>query len=35
MYILQNVTKSELNAYAAMPTAKALNDRIKKDGSLH
>ena len=32
MYILQNVTKSELNAYAAMPTAKALNDRIKKDG---
>ncbi|MBR3721412.1 MAG: hypothetical protein IKN12_01475 [Selenomonadaceae bacterium] len=32
MYILQNMTKDELNAYSAMPTAKALNERIKKDG---
>lgn len=32
MYILQNITKAELNAYAANSTAKALNERIKKDG---
>ena len=32
MYILQNMTKGELDAYASMPTAKALNERIKKDG---
>lgn len=32
MDILQNVTKSELNTYTSMPTAKALNERIKKDG---
>ena len=31
MYILQNMTKTELDAYASMPTAKALNERIKKD----
>lgn len=31
MYILQNVAKSELNAYATSPTAKTLNERIKKD----
>jgi len=32
MNILQNLTKNELNAYTSTPTAKALNDRVKKDG---